>query len=402
VLALMLAAAVAAEVVAPMTDIAAYDRLDEGDLTLVEIPDELLHPHHITALPDAVGRIATEPLFTGEPLRTERLGTDARSVLLGPDDDLVLLPLPRPEHWEPGRVDLVALGAPGAPGPCLLAQDVRSHGTAEPGMLTLTAPAPVALALRWRLERHAVVPLARNPVDRERRNDRACPQQLPISRIQIPRGLGALVGLPGPAVTAHSTHPDRALPRPLEGADVVWIHGQDVGRTGVRVDLVGDRPPLVLDVVVSEEPTQGQPLPPGGYAALTGEGAVHSAAAWPEGAVELQLLGDQVLAFGRTPGLVEVAAVHDDGVALHTLEVLPGWPAVGRGEVVVPLRPGKRRKLKVADGIGAVFSADRSVALIEGAGTKARITGVAPGTTEVVVQGHDGRLTHVRVVVLER
>jgi len=382
-----------------MTDIDAYQRLDEGDLTLVEIPDELAHPHQLTRIADALGAIATEPLLMGEPLREERLGREARQVLLGDDDDLVLLALPRPEQWAPGRVDLVALSPEG---PCLLAQDVRSHGTAEPGILTLAAPAAMALALRWRLEQQPVVPLARNPVDRSRADQLGCAQRLPISRVDVPRGLGVIVGLPGPAEAVHTTHAHRARPELLQGADALWVHGGDEGRAGVQVELTGGRPPLVLDVAVTDGSAQGRPLPPGGYAELRGEGAVRSAAAWPPDAVQLEVLDDRVLAYGRTPGIAEVATVHDAGVALHTLEVLPGWPALGRGEPVVPLRPGKRRKVKLADGIVRALSADRSVATVEAAGTKARITGVATGTTEVIFQAPDGRLTHVRVVVVER
>jgi len=398
-LALTLAWATAAEVVAPMTDIAAYDRLDEGDLTLVEIPDDLAHPHQLRSLQAAVGRIATEPLFAGEPLRTERLGAEAREVLLGADDDLVLLRLARPEHWEPGRVDLVAVGGDT---PCMLAQDVRSHGTAEPGMLTLTAPAPQALALRWQLERQPVVPLARNPVDRGRRDDLACSDPLPISRVEVPTGLGVVVGLPGPARAVHTSHAERARPELLAGTDALWLHGVAAGDTAVQVDRLGDRPPMILDVSVADRPVDGRPLPPGGYAELRGAGPVRSASAWPADSVELAVLDDRVLAFGRAPGLVEVASVHEEGIALHTLEVLPGWPAPERGEPVLPLAPGKRRKVRVREGIRRAWSADPSVAVVEVKPKKARVIGVAPGTTEIVVQGPDGRLTHVRVVVLER
>jgi len=394
----LIAAAFATPVVAPMTDIAAYERLDEGDLTLVEFPDVLAHPQQLTALEEAVGRIALEPLFAGEPLRQERLGDDARSVLLGDDDDLVLLQLPRPEHWQPGRVDLVALLPDGA---CLLAQDVVTHGTSEPGLLALAAPAPLALALRWALDHQAVLPMARNPVDRSVRPRLACAGGLPISPVVMPAGLGATVALPGPAERVVISHPERLGGELVADDRVLWLHGLQVGRTALRADVQGAAP-VVLAVSIDEEPPPGRPVPPGGYAELKGAGdePVTAAHVFPASAAEVELVGDGVLAFAREPGLAEVLLEHEGGVTLHTLDVLPGWPAPARGEPVLPLKPGKRRKVAADGGVVAVWSADPMVATVDIRGAKARVTAIAAGTTEVVVQGPDGRRTHVRVVVL--
>lgn len=394
----LIALAHAAPVVAPMTDIAAYERLDAGDLTLIEWPDALVHPHQLTDLDAAVGRIALEPLFAGEPLRSERLGDDARTVLLGDDDDLVLLQLPREEHWQPGRVDLVALFPEAS---CLLAQDVRTHGTSEPGLLALAAPAPLALALRWALDSTPVLPLARNPVDRSTRPELACAGGLPISPVEVPVGLGATVALPGPAAHVVVSHPERLGGELVADGRVLWLHGLAAGRTAARIDLEG-QPPIVLAVSLPEGAAPGRPVPPGGYAELAGaDGAPATAVhVFPPDAAEAVLADGGALVFARRTGPVEVLLEHPEGVSLHTLDVLPGWPAPARGEPVLPLRPGKRRAVRADGGVVAAWSADEAVATVALKGGKARVTGVADGTTEVIVQGPDGRRTHLRVVVV--
>jgi hypothetical protein len=392
----LIAVALGAPVVAPMVDVAAYDRLEEGDLTLVDYPDALVHPQQITELSDAVGRIALEPLFAGEPLRAERLGDDARAVLLGDDHDLVLLTLPRPEHWQPGRVDL-AVVLPEAS--CLLAQDLVSHGTSEPGLLALAAPAPLALALRWAVEEQAVVPLGRNPVDRTVRPELACAGGLPISGVSVPTGLGATVALPSPAAELVVSHPSRLSVQPVADGRVLWLHGGAPGRTALRADLA-EGAPVVLAVTVDEERPAGRPVPPGGYVELGGEGAeVVAAHVHPPEAAEVVPVSGGVLVFARGQGQAEVLLEHPEGVSLHTLDILPGWPAPARGEPVLPLRVGQRRKISADGGVVEAWSADAEVAVVELRGKKARVQGVGQGTTEVIVQGPDGRRTHVRVVV---
>jgi len=389
------AIAIAAPAVAPMTEIPVYQRLTESDLTLVDVPDALEHEGLVRSLDEAVGAIALEPLLPGEPLRAERLGTDARATLLGPDDDLVLLRMGRAEQWAPGRVDLVAVADGGA---CLVAQDVRAHGSPEPGILSLAMPVVQAHRLRWAVTQQMVLPLSRNPIDRSRRPDLACSGGLPVSDIRLATGAGSLLRVGQPVAEFVVSHPDRVAAESVTVTDL-WVHGLQRGHTAATVALVGS-PPVVLDItIVDDPPTPGLREAVGGL--IVGDAiGVADARAWPPEAADVQIHNGKALVRPRQPGPVQVFTRTLDGqLDLQDLFVTEGWAAPARGEVVLPLRLGKRRKLSMPAAVVAAWTGDPKVASVELKGRRARVTGEGGGTTRVIVMDETGATSSVRVVL---
>ncbi len=391
----LIAVALAAPAVAPMTEIPVYQRLTESDLTLVDVPDALDHEGLVRSLDAALGAIALEPLLPGEPLRAERLGTDAHATLLGPDDDLVLLPMKRPEQWAPGRVDLVAVADGGA---CLVAQDVRAHGSPEPGILSLAMPAVQAHRLRWAMTQQMVLPLSRNPIDRSRRPDLACSGGLPVSDIRLATGAGSLLRVGQPVAELVISHPDRVAAEAVTATDL-WVHGLQRGHTAATVALASG-PPVVLDItVIDDPPAPSQREAIGGLVVLEAIGIV-DARAWPPEAAEVELHGGRAVLRPRRPGPVQVFTRTLDGqLDLQDLVVTEGWAAPARGEVVLPLRLGKRRKLSMPAAVVAVWTGAPKVASVEIKGRRARVTGEGGGSTRVIVMDETGATSSVRVVL---
>jgi hypothetical protein len=382
--------------VAPMTEIPVYQRLAESDLTLVDVPDALDHPSLVHAMEQAVGRIALEPLLPGAPLRLERLGDDARTTLLGPDDDLVLMRLDRPESWAPGRVDLVAIGDGGA---CLLAQDVRTHGSPEPGLLSLAMPAVAAHRTRYALTQLRIVPVSRNPIDRGRRPDLVCGGGLPASPIRLVHGAGNLLRLGQPATELVISHPDRAIADAVTPSDL-WMHGLTPGHTAASLGLMAGGPPLLLDITIVDEPVAPQATEPvGGLVALP-PWQVEDVRVWPEDAASVAIDAGRALVRPRHAGAFQVYTRTADGeLRLHDLAAIDGWPAPARDEPVLPLRPGQRRKVTLPAAIVAAWVGDGAVASAELKGPRARIVGLARGTTRVVLMDASGETSSLRVVV---
>ena len=392
----LIAIALAAPAVAPMTEVPVYQRLQASDLTLVDVPDALDHPNLVRAMGDAVGRIALEPLLPGEPIRTERLGDDARATLLGPDDDLVLMRLDRPERWAPGRVDLVARTERGA---CLLAQDIRTHGSPEPGLLSLALPAVQAHQLRYALTQLPVTPVSRNPIDRGRRPDLACGALLPSNPIRVVHGAGNLLRMGQPATELVIAHPDRLQVDAVTPTDL-WMHGAAPGHTAASLRLMSGGPPVILDVTIVDEAVPPRATEPVGGLLVLPPTDVVDAKGWPEDMASVQVDAGRALVRPLRPGPFQVFTHTAAGeLALHDLAALQGWPAPRRDEPVLPLRPGQRRKLALPTAIVAAWVGDEAVARAELKGKKARVEALAPGTTRVVVMDADGATSSVRVVV---
>jgi hypothetical protein len=393
----LIALAGAAPLVAPMTELPVFHRIEASDLTLIEVPESLVHPHALQRVEDAVGRIALEPLLAGEPLREERLGTDARSTLLGPDDDLVLLPLSRPEQWAPGRVDLVAVTSEGA---CMVAEDVRSHGTSEPGLMALAARALDAHQLRWAISQLDVVPLARNPIDRGRSPQLHCGGGLPANEVRVAAQAGTLLRLGEPFQTLVVSHTQRATAEAVTTTDV-WMHGVEEGRTAASL-FMADGPPILVDLLVGPPLQPAQTLVVGGLGVIALPG-VSEARVWPQDAATTTLSNGKLLVQPHQAGVIELWTRTEAGdMALHGFTVIDGWPAPQRGEAVLAVAPGKRRKVTMPGTVVSVWTGSPTVALATTKGGKALITGQAPGTTEVVLLDDTGQTSSVRVVVLEK
>jgi len=388
------ALALAAPAVAPMTEVPVYTRLTESELTLVDVPDALDHPSLVRSLEEVEGLIALEPLLPGEPLRKERLGTDARSTLLAPGQDLVLMRLMRPEQWAPGRVDLVALNEEGA---CLLVQDVRAHGSPEPGILSLALPALKAHELRWAMTQLAVVPLSRNPVDRSSVPELACGGGLSVSAIDLTHQVGSLLRLGEPAAELVVTDPGVVVAEAVTPTDL-WMHGRSPGRTAAALHL-SSGPPVLLDISVKQEALPADTEPVGGLLAF-GETDVVDARVWPLEAAQVSIENGRALLRPRQPGVLQVFTRTTDGtLTLHDLTVLEGWPAPARGEPVLPLKPGKKRKVTMPAPIVAAWSGDDAVASVELKGRKARVTASGKGTTRIVLMDATGATSSLRAVV---
>ncbi len=388
----LIASAWGAPVLAPMQEIAPYEQIREDQLTWVELPAALEHPGQLRELADAVGRYATEPLFPGEPLRAERLSSGARATLLGPDEDLLQLSTGPGQVWSPGRVDLVVVTPEGS---CFLAQDLRSHGSPEPGVLALTGPAADVAVWRWAVTKSPVVALARNPTDRGR-VDGECALGLRPQIVEIPTGGSALVTFDAPISDLVASHPDRASFDLVAERTALWLHSESaVGRHAITVRTRPEHAPFILDLRPAAPSPATQSVAVGGWLPLgANTTSVHTHAAGHAFTVNA---GGQAYLVANQPGLVDVLRATADG-AWHTARVEVREPrADGRD-----LRLGRRHRVVVPPD-AMVLSSDPAVLQAETLPSgKTWVRAVGVGQASLLVVEPDGRHSALALDVVAR
>lgn len=263
-IALLVAAAWAAKAVVAVDDVGACEVVAADRVKVVEWP-ALLGVPPIADPAAVVGKVATEPLLAGEPVRAERLAADAASAGCGgaaatrvgvPTPSAAYEPGVNVAWWSPhlgcavfaGRIvdgvdaaKTVGLGSAPAPEALSAFSRVRTtpvatpQGTPAPAVCSWGAPLPVG---PW------TVTSAPGAVVRGVLGDTAWVRD---GRVEVPAGgVGGLVAASGPDGVRVWT----VGSAPLAGAEAIVVSPGGVVVAGQDALLAGVRDRSVADVVV--------------------------------------------------------------------------------------------------------------------------------------------------------
>lgn len=238
-----------------------------------------------------------------------------------------------------------------------------------------------------------------NPVRATSEVVEPCDGLPPVDPLVVPSG-GWAVGLRRPATVHDREGPFDVVPI---GTDGRWWHiVPEADGVGSLTFDHPDAPPTRFAIRVDERVIgrpSGDPVavPRGGAAVVPFPGDVAYARVVPQGIVELQAVGAQLVVLGLASGVAE-GVIRVGTADPEPLRIEVGGPvAPVRGELVVPA--GGHRRVVLERAVVGWWVGARESLDVEVRGRRLILSGGTPGRTQLVLQDDTGVLVTVPIVV---